>query len=278
MGETNAMTESADVIAAVKKALKARRMTYAELAKPLGMSESGVKKLLAGGSCSLGRLLAICEAIGVSLEDLAREATAAPRSGEVAVLTPKQEDFFLENPKFFFFLWELTGNDFDAAAVARAHGLDARALRVYLTTLQALGCVRVLRDGRVRDAQGFRKGLLMTHRLAQLTTRPQQDAMLRIARTPPSKGVDPGDPLSGRRPWVSGPSLLRLREDSVRELKETLRGLAMEFERRARREAAFAREEDCVDIGAMMVVAPFKLSDAVSLQDPVVKRRAKRRR
>jgi transcriptional regulator with XRE-family HTH domain len=67
-----------EILAALKRALKARGMTYRDLAKALSMSESGVKKWLTSKDCSLGRVLAACEAIGVSLEDLLRESAAPP--------------------------------------------------------------------------------------------------------------------------------------------------------------------------------------------------------
>src|SRR6185369_16059177 len=108
------MIESNQVLGAVKQALRARGVTYRQLGKLVKMSESGVKKLFATGDCSLGRLLEICEAVGVSLEDVAREA---PRRDPVS-FSATQEAFFLANPQCFYFLWDLMTHNFDAAAVA----------------------------------------------------------------------------------------------------------------------------------------------------------------
>ena len=57
------MTTSAALITALKKELKTARMTYADLARALGMAESSVKRMLAKGDMPLSRVDAICRAL-----------------------------------------------------------------------------------------------------------------------------------------------------------------------------------------------------------------------
>ena len=57
------MSTTADLVAALKKELKTAQMTYADLAQQLGMAESSVKRMLAGGEMSLSRVDAICRAL-----------------------------------------------------------------------------------------------------------------------------------------------------------------------------------------------------------------------
>ena len=57
------MSTTADLIAALKKELKAAQMTYADLARQLNLAESSVKRMLARGDMPLSRIDAICRAL-----------------------------------------------------------------------------------------------------------------------------------------------------------------------------------------------------------------------
>ena len=65
------MSTSADLVTALKKELKAAHMTYADLARALGMAESSVKRMLARGDMPLSRVDAICRALKLDFADLA---------------------------------------------------------------------------------------------------------------------------------------------------------------------------------------------------------------
>ena len=79
------MTTSAALITALKKELKTAQMTYADLAKALGMAESSVKRMLARGDMPLSRIDAICRALKIDFADLARRvADAQPLLAELS--------------------------------------------------------------------------------------------------------------------------------------------------------------------------------------------------
>ena len=59
------MSTTADLITALKKELKAAQMTYADLARALGLAESSVKRMLAKGDLPLSRVDAICRALKI---------------------------------------------------------------------------------------------------------------------------------------------------------------------------------------------------------------------
>ena len=83
------MSTTADLVVALKKELKAAQMTYAQLAKALGMAESSVKRMLAKGDMPLSRIDAICRALKMDFAELARRvADAQPLLKE---LTLEQE-------------------------------------------------------------------------------------------------------------------------------------------------------------------------------------------
>jgi DNA-binding Xre family transcriptional regulator len=83
------MSTTADLVIALKKELKAAQMTYAGLARALGLAESSVKRMLSQGDMPLSRIDAICRALKLDFADLARRvADAQPLLAE---LTQEQE-------------------------------------------------------------------------------------------------------------------------------------------------------------------------------------------
>jgi transcriptional regulator with XRE-family HTH domain len=83
------MSTTADLVTALKKELKAAQLTYADLARRLGMAESSVKRMFAKGDMSLSRVDAVCRALKLDFADLARRvAEAQPLLTE---LTQEQE-------------------------------------------------------------------------------------------------------------------------------------------------------------------------------------------
>jgi len=71
------MSTTADLVSALKKELKAAQMTYADLARALGMAESSVKRMLAKADMPLSRVDAICRALKLDFAELARRVADA---------------------------------------------------------------------------------------------------------------------------------------------------------------------------------------------------------
>jgi len=65
------MARSLKFIQTLKKQLRAKGITYRQLAALLGLSESSIKHMFANNSISLSRLDMICEHLGIELSDLA---------------------------------------------------------------------------------------------------------------------------------------------------------------------------------------------------------------
>ncbi|UUZ72587.1 helix-turn-helix transcriptional regulator [Polaromonas sp. P1(28)-8] len=83
------MSTSADLVTVLKKELKAAQMTYADLARALGMAESSVKRMLAKGDMPLSRVDAMCRALKLDFSELARRV--ADTQPLLAELTEVQE-------------------------------------------------------------------------------------------------------------------------------------------------------------------------------------------
>jgi transcriptional regulator with XRE-family HTH domain len=93
------MTQAAAVVEALKRTLKARKMTYGQVAKALRMSEASVKRMFSRNHFTLERLDRICELASTSLSELAREVDSV--GTHVSQLTPDQEKEIVRDPKLF---------------------------------------------------------------------------------------------------------------------------------------------------------------------------------
>ncbi len=91
------MSTTADLVLILKRELKAAQMTYADLARALGMAESSVKRMLAQGDMPLSRIDAICRALKLDFADLARRV--ADSQPLLAELTQAQEKAVIADKK-----------------------------------------------------------------------------------------------------------------------------------------------------------------------------------
>ena len=83
------MAQIEAVITTLKQALKANRLTYADVARALDMSEANVKRMFASKRFSLDRLEEICGLIQMELTDLFRLYEESRQ--RITQLTPGQE-------------------------------------------------------------------------------------------------------------------------------------------------------------------------------------------
>jgi transcriptional regulator with XRE-family HTH domain len=93
------MSQTAAVVEALKRALKARKLTYASVAKTLRLSEASVKRMFAASHFTLERFEQVCQLAGIGLTDLAREVDS--ERNYVSQLTMEQEREIVGNPKLF---------------------------------------------------------------------------------------------------------------------------------------------------------------------------------
>jgi DNA-binding Xre family transcriptional regulator len=149
------MSTTADLVLALKQELKAARMTYADLARKLGMAESSVKRMLAKGDMALSRIDAICRALKLDFAELARRvADAQPLLAE---LTQQQEKAVVADKKLLLVAicvlsqWTLE-QMVTAYRLSEAEGIK------YLAQLDRIGIIelRPLNRYRLKLAKTFR--------------------------------------------------------------------------------------------------------------------------
>lgn len=129
----------------LKQALKQRRITYHELAKGIGLSESGVKKIFSAQDGSFQRLAQICRYVGISLSELIEDR----RTLSVG-FTVTQQNEFLKNATLFQYYWLLVYERLPQKASANSlHLSKAEAFRL-ARKLDTLDLIKLLPGGRMR--------------------------------------------------------------------------------------------------------------------------------
>lgn len=147
------MSNTSLMIDALKRQLKARAVTYAELGRRIGLSEPSVKRMFALRSFTLERLEQILEAIGMDFAELLQAATDAPQL--IAQLTYAQEE-------------EIIG--------------DTKLLVVAVAALNLIPLEQIVAVYRISEAEAV-KYLLRLDKLGFLTLLPNNRVKLLVART-----------------------------------------------------------------------------------------------
>jgi transcriptional regulator with XRE-family HTH domain len=93
------MAGSAALIDVLKRELKARGITYARVARDLGMSEASVKRMFSQKNFTLKRLDAICRLAHIEFSELTR--TLNREEVQISQLTHEQEKEIVANKKLF---------------------------------------------------------------------------------------------------------------------------------------------------------------------------------
>jgi len=149
------MSTTADLILALKKELKAAHLTYADLAKKLGLAESSVKRMLARGDMPLSRIDAICRALKLDFAELARRvADAQPLLAE---LTQQQEKAVVADKKLLLVAICVLSQWTLEQMVANYRLGEAECIK-YLAQLDRIGIIelRPLNRYRLKLAKTFR--------------------------------------------------------------------------------------------------------------------------
>lgn len=97
------MDNSALYSHSLKRLLKLKKITYRELAEQVGMTESGVKKMLNGQDLSMKRLNQLLGLLGISLAQFAQYCEQ--KSIRLVTLEKKQEDFLLGHKQALKVYW-----------------------------------------------------------------------------------------------------------------------------------------------------------------------------
>ncbi len=141
--------------------LKARHLTYKDLAQAMGLSEASVKRLFASGDMNLQRLEQMCHFLQIEMADLFK--SIPPERALIARLTHAQEAELVRNKKLLMIavcalnFWTVQ----DMGAHLRINKPEIQAL---LRRLDAIGFLELRNDRQYR--------LLVSHNFSWITSGP----------------------------------------------------------------------------------------------------------
>lgn len=148
MGQHTAIVET------LKVALKEKGLTYAEVARRLGMSEANIKRQFASGRFTLERLEAICRLMDMELSDLFQLYEQSRQ--RISQLTQEQERELMEDT-LLFLVAVCVRNHLDFDTILAHYHIDEPTLIRKLAKLDRLKIIDLLPGNRIklRVAENF---------------------------------------------------------------------------------------------------------------------------
>lgn len=141
------MSELKALLAALKRQLKARGWTYADVAAGLDLSEPSVKRLFSTGRISLERLIELCGLLDLTLAELAQEAAA--RSPKLQSLSSEQEAELVADPKRLL-VAVCALNHWPPAEIVGRYRIDEAECIRHLAHLDRMRLIDLLPGNRIR--------------------------------------------------------------------------------------------------------------------------------
>ncbi|MFZ6675675.1 helix-turn-helix domain-containing protein [Undibacterium sp. Xuan67W] len=140
------MLKASILIDALKRELKARNITYADLATRIDMSEASVKRMFSQKNFTLQRLDEILNATEISLRDL---ALASNEDTLISELTFDQEKEIISDPKKFIVAVSVL-NLLTVEQIIRIYDISEIDVVKHLLRLDKIGFLELLPNNRVK--------------------------------------------------------------------------------------------------------------------------------
>jgi DNA-binding Xre family transcriptional regulator len=139
---------AARIMSSLKRIMKSRQITYAELGRRIQLSEASMKRIFSRATLSLGRLEQICQALDVSIQEVVRLA-GEQTTDAAELLTLEQETALAADPNLLACFY-LIANGRTGREIGSELGADERAVRRLMVRLDALRLVEMRSKLRAR--------------------------------------------------------------------------------------------------------------------------------
>lgn len=141
------MNDARTLVETLKKLLKARSITYAQLASRAGLSEASVKRLFSRGTFTLARLAQFCELLEIDVYELARLGRG--RDTPTRELSDAQEAALAGDPRLLA-LFYLVLNGWTRDDLVARYQIGAHQCTALLLKLDRLGLIELMPADRIR--------------------------------------------------------------------------------------------------------------------------------
>jgi len=145
------MAQTGALVGALKQVLKSRGITYAEIARRLGMSEASIKRVFAKQSFTLDRLDKICGVLGIGITDLAR--MVEHEAERVTQLTLEQEREIVADPELLLVAVHAL-NHWTLEEIVDRYSISKTECIRLLARLDRLRIIDLLPNNRIRVVVG----------------------------------------------------------------------------------------------------------------------------
>ncbi|MES3020080.1 MAG: helix-turn-helix transcriptional regulator [Pseudomonadota bacterium] len=140
------MPHAITLVDTLKRLLKARGITYAELAGRIGMSEASVKRMFSQKNFTLQRLDDLLDASGIGFDEL---SSAQGTPAAVVQLTLAQEREIIGDPRLLVVAVSAM-NHISFDDIVRAYAMEAAEVTAYLLRLDRIGFLELQPNNRVK--------------------------------------------------------------------------------------------------------------------------------
>ncbi len=135
-----------DIFLSLKQVLKNRKMTYADLARKMEVSEPTIKRMFVERDCKMGRLLKLCDILEVSLSDLIERVRRNP---DTAFVLPVQVEHKLAREPILFYLFLLLRDGISEAEICERYDISPSRFFLYMRQLEEMDLARTRHDGKI---------------------------------------------------------------------------------------------------------------------------------
>lgn len=229
----------------LKRILKSREIKYDVLAKRMGLSESGIKKMLNGKDLSFNKISDILSCAQVSVTDFFQTIDGgAPTEVKLSSL---QEEHFLKYPNDYYFFHQLLGADLNWKEIKKRHGLSQKSVERYLLRLDKIRVIELHPGNLIKSTFAGNCRLSFGMKLVKLVVDRKHQDLLDFAHIPNEK-------FRGRK-YVSNGSL-RMKPETAAEFSKSLKDVISEYMKRSRRECTVESNENLEEIGFLILATP----------------------
>ncbi len=142
------MNRTADLVETLKQYLKAKGITYKQLAKEMELSEASVKRLFSKHTFSLSRLEDVCRILDIDFYDLVLMDKERSRK-TLKRLTIEQEQILVNDEKLLIFLYFLI-NGWPASLIIEEYEYSEIETIQMLSKLEKMGILELHPNNHVR--------------------------------------------------------------------------------------------------------------------------------
>jgi len=141
------MANRKELVTMLKKSLRQKGVTYAEVAAKIGLSEISIKRNFSQSNFTLDRMEAICSVIGIDFTDLVRLADDERK--KISSLTVLQEQELVADLKFLL-VASCVQNAWQMNEIVARYNISEPECIKYLIRLERLGLIHLLPNNRIR--------------------------------------------------------------------------------------------------------------------------------